>query len=181
MRSCLDPGRHAPLITARPSVHWVARRHAYAHSSPTRPQRACLGDGRPHPGQDLLIVGPGVLGQYLGKLWLDLHGPGTVTGLTQTTAHHTRCCLMPGCLHLPHGGFALSCWWQGWDAPACTPVPSAPGAEGLAPPPTAHARADARSRWGPFPPGTSAPIHADTRRPVRRHTGCNGWASGPGR
>ena len=39
---------------------------------------------------DLLIVGPGVLGSYLGKLWLEEHGPGTVTGQTNSTANHGR-------------------------------------------------------------------------------------------
>ena len=38
--------------------------------------------------QQLLVVGPGVLGSYLGKLWLDAAGPGTVTGQTNSTANH---------------------------------------------------------------------------------------------
>ncbi|WPT12046.1 hypothetical protein PSENEW3n2_00003704 [Picochlorum sp. SENEW3] len=37
---------------------------------------------------ELLIVGPGVLGSYLGKLWLDTHGAGTVVGQTNTTTNH---------------------------------------------------------------------------------------------
>lgn len=38
----------------------------------------------------LLIVGPGVLGSYLGKLWLDKYGPGTVTGETNTPNNHEK-------------------------------------------------------------------------------------------
>ena len=38
--------------------------------------------------QQLLIVGPGVLGSHLGSLWLDDHGAGTVVGQTKTTNNH---------------------------------------------------------------------------------------------
>lgn len=38
----------------------------------------------------LLIVGPGVLGSYVGKLWLDQFGAGTVVGQTNTTNNHDR-------------------------------------------------------------------------------------------
>jgi nucleoside-diphosphate-sugar epimerase len=38
----------------------------------------------------LLVVGPGVLGSYLGKLWLDEHGPSTVVGQTNTTSSHEK-------------------------------------------------------------------------------------------
>lgn len=38
---------------------------------------------------ELLIVGPGVLGSYLGKLWIDKGG--SVTGRTNTTNNHPRC------------------------------------------------------------------------------------------
>lgn len=38
--------------------------------------------------EDLLIVGPGVLGSYLGKLWID-HG-GKVIGQTLSKANHDR-------------------------------------------------------------------------------------------
>ena len=36
----------------------------------------------------LLICGPGVLGSYLGKLWIDDFGAGTVTGQTNSTNNH---------------------------------------------------------------------------------------------
>lgn len=37
---------------------------------------------------ELLIVGPGVLGTYLGKLWVDAGGPAT--GQTNTITNHGR-------------------------------------------------------------------------------------------
>lgn len=39
---------------------------------------------------NLLIVGPGVLGSYAGKLWIDDEGPGSVVGQTNTTTNHPR-------------------------------------------------------------------------------------------
>ena len=42
---------------------------------------------------DLLIVGPGVLGSYLGKLWKDKNPAATVTGQTNTTNNHEMCAL----------------------------------------------------------------------------------------
>ena len=39
---------------------------------------------------DLLVVGPGVLGGYLGKLWKDAHPGSTVIGLTNTSNNHDR-------------------------------------------------------------------------------------------
>ncbi|KAI3433574.1 hypothetical protein D9Q98_003385 [Chlorella vulgaris] len=38
----------------------------------------------------LLIVGPGVLGSYLGKLWMDEKGAGTVVGQTNSTTNHAK-------------------------------------------------------------------------------------------
>lgn len=43
--------------------------------------------GSPTSNQ-FLICGPGVLGSYLAKLWLDDYGAGTVTGQTNTTTNH---------------------------------------------------------------------------------------------
>ena len=43
----------------------------------------------------LLIVGPGVLGSYLGKLWIDGHGADTVVGQTNTTNNHAKWVLPP--------------------------------------------------------------------------------------
>ena len=43
-----------------------------------------------HSPQDLLVVGPGVLGGYLGKLWKDAHPGSSVVGLTNTANNHDR-------------------------------------------------------------------------------------------
>jgi hypothetical protein len=48
----------------------------------------------------LLIVGPGVLGSYLGKLWMNEKGADTVVGQTNSTTNHAKCarwlpCWMP--------------------------------------------------------------------------------------
>ena len=42
-------------------------------------------------GQDLLVVGPGVLGSYVGRLWLEAFPDSTVVGQTNTTSSHDRC------------------------------------------------------------------------------------------
>jgi len=39
---------------------------------------------------DLLIVGPGVLGAYAGWLWKQSHPGAQVLGLTNTTNNHER-------------------------------------------------------------------------------------------
>ena len=41
--------------------------------------------------RDLLIVGPGVLGSYLGKLWKDKYPDACVVGQTNSTDSHERC------------------------------------------------------------------------------------------
>ncbi|KAL4418741.1 hypothetical protein ABPG77_006414 [Micractinium sp. CCAP 211/92] len=38
----------------------------------------------------LLIVGPGVLGSYLGKLWVDSNGAGSAVGQTNSTNNHAK-------------------------------------------------------------------------------------------
>jgi len=40
--------------------------------------------------QELLIVGPGVLGSYLGTLWNDEYGDGLVFGQTKTETNHEK-------------------------------------------------------------------------------------------
>lgn len=47
-------------------------------------------EGKQPSSYDLLIVGPGVLGSYVGKLWLDDHPDVTVVGQTNTTSNHDR-------------------------------------------------------------------------------------------
>lgn len=46
--------------------------------------------GKLPSSHDLLVVGPGVLGSYLGKLWLDEHPGATVVGQTNSTTSHDR-------------------------------------------------------------------------------------------
>ena len=41
---------------------------------------------------DLLVVGPGVLGSYAGMLWQQHHPTATVTGQTNSTTNHDRYC-----------------------------------------------------------------------------------------
>jgi hypothetical protein len=50
-------------------------------------------------GSRLLVVGPGVLGSYLGTLWIKSSGEGTVVGQTNTTSNHARCVLVWPCPH----------------------------------------------------------------------------------
>lgn len=42
--------------------------------------------------KDLLVVGPGVLGSYVGILWQQQHPSATVVGQTNSTANHARYC-----------------------------------------------------------------------------------------
>ncbi len=42
---------------------------------------------------DLLVVGPGVLGSYVGMLWQQQHSTATVTGQTNSTTNHDRYCI----------------------------------------------------------------------------------------
>ncbi len=48
---------------------------------------AAAGGGSQH---DLLIVGPGVLGSYAGKLWKESFPDSTVVGQTNSTDKHDR-------------------------------------------------------------------------------------------
>ena len=67
----------------------LRQRHTMSHSptvvhvsnSSTQPQPS---------GQDLLVVGPGVLGSYVGILWQKQHPSATVVGQTNSTANHDR-------------------------------------------------------------------------------------------
>lgn len=51
---------------------------------------ATSGGGKPS-SYDLLVVGPGVLGSFVGKLWLKDHPGVTVVGQTNTTNSHDKC------------------------------------------------------------------------------------------
>lgn len=63
---------------------------------------------------DLLIVGPGVLGSYLGKLWKDAYPGARVVGLTNTTNSHDRCvwCMgLPACFSLSAHAHCMGMRW----------------------------------------------------------------------
>ena len=49
-----------------------------------------LADGEHADSDDLLVVGPGVLGSYVGMLWQQQHSTATVTGQTNSTTNHDR-------------------------------------------------------------------------------------------
>lgn len=54
---------------------------------------AATGNGSGGEGSSsnrLLIVGPGVLGSYLGKLWVDSNGAGSAVGQTNSTNNHAK-------------------------------------------------------------------------------------------
>ena len=69
------------------------RRHNMSHSLPTA--HASNSSTQPQPsGHDLLVVGPGVLGSYVGILWQQQHPSATVVGQTNSTANHDRYCRM---------------------------------------------------------------------------------------
>lgn len=63
---------------------------------------------------DLLIVGPGVLGSYLGKLWKDAYPGARVVGLTNTTNSHDRyvwCMGLPACFSLNARAHCMGMRW----------------------------------------------------------------------
>jgi hypothetical protein len=51
---------------------------------------AGAGAAKAPSSNDLLVVGPGVLGSYLGKLWLEQYPGATVVGQTNSEANHDR-------------------------------------------------------------------------------------------
>jgi nucleoside-diphosphate-sugar epimerase len=65
-------------------------RRAAAASTASSASASAASPSAPAPGERLLVVGPGVLGSYLAKLWLAAAGPGTVVGQTNTEAAHAR-------------------------------------------------------------------------------------------
>lgn len=97
---------HANLITRahpRRSHHTVVSAPAFsqpatpgyrAHRSPTL-TRAVAIDTMPSTSQDLLIVGPGVLGSRLGKIWKDKFPEAVVIGQTNSDTNHAKYAL-PG-------------------------------------------------------------------------------------
>jgi hypothetical protein len=80
------------------AAHPAPRRGAAGHpalraptaAAPSR-RRAAVVAMATGGGRDLLIVGPGVLGAYAGKLWKEAFPDATVVAQTNTTASHERC------------------------------------------------------------------------------------------
>ena len=80
----------------RPTVAPAAARRSILLSSPVLPRMAATAAaaaaasaGAP-TSHDLLVVGPGVLGSFLGKLWKEAYPSSSVVGLTNTTNNHAR-------------------------------------------------------------------------------------------
>jgi len=51
---------------------------------------AMAASANPNGSKDLLIVGPGVLGAYAGKLWKDANPSAKVVGVTNTESNHAK-------------------------------------------------------------------------------------------
>lgn len=76
----ISVGRAHTLVVAQSGMERVVAAAAAGNGSG--------GDG---PSSNrLLIVGPGVLGSYLGKLWVDANGTGSVVGQTNSTNNHAK-------------------------------------------------------------------------------------------
>lgn len=81
-QSALDAasvGRSSVMVCKRESTAVVVKSSVKGSSESPEDSSAA---------NELLIVGPGVLGSYLGKLWIDTHGAETVVGQTNTTTNH---------------------------------------------------------------------------------------------
>lgn len=76
-----------PQISRAPAPHAAAFTRSFHGGSPGMRQilRRCSVNS-----QDLLIVGPGVLGGLVGKLWKDLHADAVVLGQTNSSQNHAR-------------------------------------------------------------------------------------------
>ncbi len=69
----------------------AVRSHDSSGEEPSSSGRAC---------SDLLIVGPGVLGSLIGKLWTERQNHAAVVGQTNTETNHDRCHLIMVCSQL---------------------------------------------------------------------------------
>lgn len=73
-------GQARSLVVAQSGMERVVTAAAASNSS---------GGAGPSSSR-LLIVGPGVLGSYLGKLWVDSNGAGSAVGQTNSTNNHAK-------------------------------------------------------------------------------------------
>ncbi|PSC68244.1 NAD(P)-binding domain [Micractinium conductrix] len=87
-----EPAAHSSRISQKRSQRAAAgmERVAVAAALPSVVAAAGGAGGAAPSGDQLLIVGPGVLGSYLGSLWLEANGPGTVVGQTNSTTNHAK-------------------------------------------------------------------------------------------
>ena len=72
-----------------------SRRSRMSAAVVTATAAAAAGNGGPAGAagatcRDLLVVGPGVLGSFVGRLWLEAFPGSTVVGQTNTTSSHDR-------------------------------------------------------------------------------------------
>ena len=67
--------------------HTFRQQHSMSHSLTTVQPTSSQPQSN---GQDLLVIGPGVLGSYVGILWQQQHPSATVVGQTNSTANHDR-------------------------------------------------------------------------------------------
>ena len=82
---CFDPWL---MLMHRSCDNWCCRKQLHAIES-----HASSGEGPSSSGRnesDLLIVGPGVLGSLIGKLWSERHAEAAVVGQTNTETNHER-------------------------------------------------------------------------------------------
>lgn len=91
-RAAFRPSHQAPRSGAAPRAAAPAQLRVAAQSGMERVVTAAAGsNGAPAASSNrLLIVGPGVLGSYLGKLWVDENGAGSVVGQTNSTTNHAK-------------------------------------------------------------------------------------------
>lgn len=82
-RSVCDRSQSRSLTLRQPHTMSHSRTAVHAGNSSAQAQPS---------GQDLLVVGPGVLGSYVGILWQKQHPSATVVGQTNSTANHDRYC-----------------------------------------------------------------------------------------
>lgn len=80
-----------PALSRRASLASLAWAPAMQQLPTFVPSASASAAGSVAPSsRDLLVVGPGVLGSVLGKLWLDSFPGAKVVGLTNTTNNHAK-------------------------------------------------------------------------------------------
>lgn len=91
-KPALLPARNA-FAAASPALAAAQKatlRSSALYQRHSRARAAVMASAVSASSQDLLIVGPGVLGSYLGKLWKDQYPNAAVTGQTNSATNHDR-------------------------------------------------------------------------------------------